>query len=109
MEEIEYLGYTYNQTGSKPQQQYINKILKFKKPTTKKEIKSFLGMVQYIARYVHKLADWTHHLNIILQAENKFQWGRAQDDAFNKIQSLVANIQLYRDNNFKIQKTHVYK
>ena len=61
MPEIEFIGYKFNQLGHTPVQKYINKVLNIVRPKNNKtEIRAFLGLIQYIARYVHKLAEWSH-------------------------------------------------
>ena len=107
VDEIEYLGYIFNQNGTKPQPKYIKKILKFKRPLSKNEIRSYLGVLQYIGRYLYKLADWSHDLNIIANTKSKQHWGKAQDLAFDTLQQQVANIKLLahptEDGTFLIQ------
>ena len=46
-EETEYLGYVLTRDGIKPQRKKIEAILALKPPTKVKELRSFLGMVQY--------------------------------------------------------------
>ena len=94
VDEIEYIGYRFTQHGTEPQKEYIKKILKFQRPLTKKQIKSYLGVIQYIARYLHKLAHWTTELNQLLHADCKKDWGPSHDKAFDKIQELVKNVKL---------------
>ena len=67
--EIEFLGYVFNQKGHRPQEKYIKRLLQIKKPKTVKEIRAFLGLVQYIARHVYKLAEWSHYLTILTQKD----------------------------------------
>ncbi|KAL3759593.1 hypothetical protein ACHAWU_009740 [Discostella pseudostelligera] len=45
--EIEYLGYVLTQSGIKPQLKKVQAILALNPPTNVKELRSFLGMVQY--------------------------------------------------------------
>ena len=94
VDEVEYLGYRFTQEGTEPQRLYINKILKFHRPLTKKQIKSYLGVIQYISRYVYKLAQWSAPLNQLLTADSKQSWGTTQDKAFDTIQEYVKNIKL---------------
>ena len=45
--EIEYLGYLVNQNGIQPMREKVEKILALKAPTMAKQVRSFLGMVNY--------------------------------------------------------------
>ena len=92
--EIEFLGYIFNQLGHKPQAKYVKKILGIKKPQTTTEIRAFLGLIQYIARYVHKLAQWTHYLTILTRKDTKSKWGPEQDAAFDTLIDKISKIGL---------------
>ena len=46
-EEVEYLGYILNKDGVKPVPGKVSAILALKPPTNVKELRQFLGMVQY--------------------------------------------------------------
>eukprot|EP00804_Cyclotella_cryptica_P010628 CCRYP_005447-RA/>CCRYP_005447-RA protein AED:0.38 eAED:0.38 QI:60/-1/0/1/-1/0/1/0/153 len=45
--ETEYLGYTLTRTGIKPQQKKVQAILAISSPKNVKDLRKFLGMVQY--------------------------------------------------------------
>ena len=45
--EIEYLGYIITREGVNPQPKKVQAILDMQRPTTKTEVRHFLGMVQY--------------------------------------------------------------
>jgi hypothetical protein len=45
--EIEYLGYILTREGIKPQHKKVQAILMLNLPNSVKELRSFLGMVQY--------------------------------------------------------------
>ncbi len=45
--EIEYLGYVLTKDGIKPQSNKVQAILAIKPPTRVRELRHFLGMVQY--------------------------------------------------------------
>ena len=47
MQKIEYLGYMITREGIKPQYKKIQSILNLKAPTTVKEVRSVLGLIQY--------------------------------------------------------------
>jgi cleavage and polyadenylation specificity factor subunit 1 len=46
-EETEYLGYVLSSDGIKPQQKKVQAILALTPPQTVKQLRRFLGMVQY--------------------------------------------------------------
>ena len=56
-----------------------------KRPTTVRELKSFLGRVSYIRRFVLKLASVTTGLSKLLKKGTEFTWGTEQQEAFQRI------------------------
>ena len=94
VEEVEFLGYIFSKNGHRPRPEYIKKVLTIPKPKTVKQIQGYLGLIQYIARYVHKLAEWSHYLTVLTRKENKRKWGEEQDIAFEQIQDRVKHVKM---------------
>jgi Reverse transcriptase (RNA-dependent DNA polymerase) len=46
-DELEYLGYLINRKGVKPTMKKVEDIMKIDAPTTRKQVRSFIGMVNY--------------------------------------------------------------
>ena len=93
-EEVEYLGYIFNQEGVIPKPDYIQKVLQFLPPKTKKEIQQYLAVLNYIARFLPNLAKYTCHINKLIHKNKQLIWGKEQQHAFNKIQELLQNTPL---------------
>ena len=66
---------------------------KSSKPKTIKQIQAYLGLIQYIARYVHNHRS-SRYLTILTRKDSKQKWGEQQDMAFNMIQERVKNVKL---------------
>jgi hypothetical protein len=47
VEQFEYLGYWVTREGIQPQKKKVDAILKTLPPRTKKQVRSFLGMINY--------------------------------------------------------------
>lgn len=60
--EIEFLGHVINSEGLKPSQRKIDIINKIQLPTNQKQIKSFLGMTNYLQRYIKDYSKIAQHL-----------------------------------------------
>ena len=59
-------------------------IATMKPPTTVKELKSFLGKVLYIRRFIPGLASITSTFAKLLKTGQNFKWGEAQQTAFRR-------------------------
>ena len=67
-------------------------IATMKRPTTVKELKSFLGSVSYIRWFIPGLASITHGLSKLLKKGAKFMWGAKQQDTFQKLQQTMNHL-----------------
>ena len=63
-----------------------------KPPTTIKELKSFLGKVYYIRRLIPSLASSTSAFTKLLKKGQSFEWGNAQQKAFQKLQQIMIKL-----------------
>ena len=63
-----------------------------KPPATVKELKSFLGKVYYIRRLIPNLASSTSAFTKLLKKGQSFEWGNAQQKAFQKLQQIMINL-----------------
>ena len=59
-------------------------ILKFKPPENTKELKSFLGAIQYMAKYLPKFSERTDRLKKLLKKNEQWKWGPEQETDFNR-------------------------
>ncbi|UYV73303.1 K02A2.6-like [Cordylochernes scorpioides] len=60
-------------------------------PSSTKELKSFLGMVNYLGKFIPNLADKLQPLNSLLSTKNEWVWDEPQKKSFNLLkQELVS-------------------
>lgn len=89
---VDYLGYTLTTDGICPQLKKILPILHFSKPTTIKQLRGFLGLVNYYKKLVYHRSHILEPLTRVSSSKSKFikEWGPEQDAAFTKIKQLMA-------------------
>ena len=68
MNETEWLGHEINENGIKPNE--VEAILKLKAPENTKDLKSFLGAIQYMTKFQTKLSERTGRLRKLLKKMN---------------------------------------
>lgn len=89
--EIEFLGFHIKDGKLKPTDSKIEAIKNFEKPKMLKDLRSFLGLVNYIQSFIPTLAHLTEPLKEILRGKNgKAFWGPKQDVAFEEIKEIIA-------------------
>ena len=89
--EIEWLGYKFKQTGILPLESKTAAILTIPPPTTLKRLRSFLGSVHYIGKFIPHLAQLCHPLRPLLKKSVKFIWTEEHTKHFNLIKEKIAN------------------
>ena len=87
-----FLGFLIHHRGISMDPAKITAIATMKRPTTVKELKSFLGRVSYIMRFVLGLASVTSGLSKLLKKNAKFTWGADQQEAFQRIQQIMNHL-----------------
>ena len=80
LQETDYLGYTIGRGCVKPQTRKVERIRSWPRPNTKKQVKSFLGLVSYYQKFINNFStvDLTsnrlpHHMRWTKEAETAFQ------------------------------------
>lgn len=57
-----------------------------KAPSTKKELQSLLGKINFLRRFISNLSGKTQAFSPLLRLKKEgFEWGQAQQEAFDKI------------------------
>ena len=65
--EAEWVGHQINQDGIRPPQDKLEAITKINIPKNEKELKSFLGAIQYLSKYIKNLSAQTDILRKLLK------------------------------------------
>ena len=72
----ERLGHEIDDAGIKPNTKKMRGIIELKHPENQKQLKSFLGAIQYLAKLIPKLSERTEKLRRILKKDSKGNWGK---------------------------------
>ena len=87
--EVDYLGYHMNESGIRPQKQLVEAIQDFPCPTTKKEVRRFLGTAGFYRDFIRNFADISEPLRYLTKDATKFQWTTNCQEAFEKLKELL--------------------
>lgn len=88
--EIKFLGHHLSVSGIKPTHDKVLAIRQFRQPETAEETRSFLGLVNYVGKFIPNLATIAEPLRRITHANTQFFWGHEQKESFQSLkQSLL--------------------
>ena len=63
-------------------------------PTSASDVRRFLGMCNYLARFIPKLSQASEPLRRLTEGEAEFQWGQTEQVAFDLLKSIIGQDQL---------------
>ena len=89
--EIDWLRYHVSQSGILPAESKTSATLSLEAPKTKKKLRSFLGSVHYISKFIPNLAQISHSLQPLLKKSSKFIWTEEHENLFIEIKNRIAN------------------
>lgn len=93
-DEVTYCGYVISKEGVRPMPDNVDAVQDAPKPTNVKELKSFLGMVNYYHNYMQGLATLTEPLHNLLRKDVVWRWSSECADAFQKIKNMLCKAPL---------------
>ena len=90
--EIEWIGHRIDQNGIRPLQDKLTAIKELKRPEKEKELKSFLGAIQYLSKYIENLSAQTDILRQLLKKDNTWNWTDEHTTAFENLKQKITEI-----------------
>ncbi|XP_040159183.1 uncharacterized protein K02A2.6-like [Anopheles arabiensis] len=87
--EMRILGHVISAEGVKPDKDKLNAIRNFRAPKSAEEVRSFLGLVNYVGKFIPDMATITHPLRQLTVEKEKFVWKSEHHSAFEKLKSFM--------------------
>ena len=91
--EIVYLGHRVGNGVIKPDDQKIEIIKNWKRPTNLKETQRFLGFINYYHKFIKGYANIAKPLFMLTRKNSKFAWKKEQESAFDNLREELINYQ----------------
>ena len=88
-QEISWLGYHIDQKGVKPLKDKTEAITKLTAPKNAKELKSFLGSIQHLAKFIKNLSKKTDRMRRLLKKETRWEWTHEFDEDFESLKKEI--------------------
>ena len=89
---IKFYGFIFSEDGFSPDPEKVEAIKNVERPKTVAEVRSFLGMTNYVSRFINNYSSITEPLRRLTKHENMFTWTDEQEKAFTRLKdSLVSD------------------
>ena len=87
--QVDFFGETYTTDGHRPSSDKVQAISCMPQPLNKKELQSFIGMVNYLSKFTPRLSELAGCLCDLIHVNVPYQWGPEHSEAFNSIKQEI--------------------
>ena len=84
-----FFGETYTTSGHKPARSKVSAITAMPSPTNKKQVQSFIGMINYLSMFSLRLSELAEPIRELSKAKVPFNWGPEHQQAFTQIKKEI--------------------
>lgn len=98
--ELEYLGYWITREGILPVPKKVQAMLALTEPTNRKELRRFIGLINYYRDMWIRRSDVLAPLSRLLSKDNPWAWTKVEATAFAQIKQIIAKHVLLSHPNF---------
>ncbi len=98
--ELDYLGHHIGLGKVQPRAKKVEALLRFERPTNRKQLQQYLGLAGYYKRFYPHYADVASVLSDLLKKGQRFVWTDAHERAFLDIKSRIATRPILRPPDF---------
>ena len=89
--ELEFYGYRFTNEGLKPTIEKVKAVKDCKAPESQEEVRSFLGMIGYLSKFIPRYAVLTAPLRRLTGKDIPFSWGPEEQAAFHRLKESITN------------------
>ena len=89
---MKYLGFIITPNGLKTDPEKIQSINAFPQPTTRTELKGFLGLAGHYRRFVEGFSKIADPLHKLLRKDSPYEWTPKREREFRELQGTAATI-----------------
>lgn len=102
---LPFLGHILTETGNKPQEGHIDAIRAATPPKTRKQLRQFLGLINWLRDYVPRCAELIAPLTDLLSTKRTYRWDLKAQEAFERVKNELSRpLHLHRPD-FKLPFT----
>ena len=79
---MSYIGHTFTSERIEPDKEKVQAILLMPEPSTKQELQRFIGMIQYLGKFIPDLSEKSAPLQSLLKKNMAWQWNAEHQRAY---------------------------
>ncbi|KAG7156105.1 Transposon Tf2-6 polyprotein-like 1 [Homarus americanus] len=79
IDEVEFHGFTVSKEGIKPTDKKIEAVKRFRRPEAVQEVRSFLGLINYLTGFIPRLATSSEPLKNLTRMNSKWTWTEKEE------------------------------
>ena len=87
---VSYIGHCLTKEGLKPDPEKIRAVQEMQRPQNLKELRTFLGFMQYLAKFMPNMANVSALLRQLLEKNIEWHWDKEQEESFNTLKSMAS-------------------
>jgi len=91
---LKFYGYIFSDSGISPDPQKVAAIQNIDRPKNQAEIRSFLGITNYVSRFIRDYSTISEPLRRLTQDKVAFEWTNQQETAFRQLQNALSSDQV---------------
>lgn len=89
---MEFLGHKLSSQGIEADQRKVKTIMEFRSPQNKEEVRSFLGLVTYLGKFLPDLGTTTEPLRQLTKKDTIFDWKEDHQKHFDSLKRSLAKL-----------------
>ncbi|XP_058828067.1 uncharacterized protein K02A2.6-like [Topomyia yanbarensis] len=100
---VKFYGHMLTNKGIQPDESKVTAIKKFPRPADRKQLQRFIGMVNYLSRFIPNLSANFTILRRLISEKEAWIWSEKEDEEFDRVKRLVADtgtLQYYNKKNY---------
>lgn len=90
VKEIIYLGHKFDKSGMRADESKVKAVVEMPYPDDRKSLERFLGMVNYLSKFIQNYSDCVNVLRTLLRKDSEWVWEQHHTDAVDKLKGKLS-------------------